>query len=190
MGVEKIEQITSILGVDASKITLISIWIFCFFLAMKLLGSGPTNDKGREDLAKIAGKLSSQLRTFYNGSVATMLLFIDKWARDRFVAKTIRSLPKGLRPFKAPSPWSVGLYDMTLKLALAYPIVFLIFGWLLSGNILVDLRMFLPQIPEITHRGLIIFGLVISVFFIYRFKRSTGGHAMLYLVLVGVGFIP
>lgn len=188
-----IELFTSAFGVDVSAVTLISIWIFCFALARRLLGSGPKQDRGREDLARIAANLDSKLRTFYNGSVGFMLLFIDRLARDRYTAKTVYSLPKGLHPFRKPSPWSNGLFDLTLRLAIAYPIIFLIFGWVWSGQTLTGLDFLLPRVHDAPYRWLIIAGLAAS-FFVFShvrpFTSLTSLDHVKFLVFGAAGFIP
>ena len=185
-----IELFTSAFGVDASAVTLICVWIFCFDLARRLLGSGPKQDRGREDLARIASNLDSKLRTFYNGSVGFMLLFIDRLARDRYTAKTVHSLPKGLHPFRKPSPWSNGLFDLTLRLALAYPIMFLIFGWVWSGQTLTGLDFLLPRVHDVPYRWLIIAGLAASFFFFFHVRPLTSLDRVKVLVFAGAGFIP
>ncbi len=53
-----------VLGVDLSDVTLIGVWVFSFGLARRLLGSGPRHDRGRQELARLAGTFNVRLTAF------------------------------------------------------------------------------------------------------------------------------
>jgi hypothetical protein len=168
---EWFQSISQALGVDLADITLIAVWLFSFLLARKLLAGERKDDRGRQDLATLAGKLNERLTVLYENAVTLMLSWVDRGAGDRFldVAALFRVTPHSFSFRHRLLPWSNGLYDLTLKLALAYPIVFLVAGWAWIGGVMPGLEVFLPAVPEGWRRGLYLAPVVVlSVFLIFQ----------------------
>ncbi len=112
-------DIAQVLGVELSDITLLAVWLFSFALARMLLGSGPRHDRGRQDLARLAVTFDDRLTAFYRDGVTLMLSLVDRGAGDRFLDWAESGPTGNPHPFRNPVPWSNGVYDLTLRLALA-----------------------------------------------------------------------
>ncbi len=141
------------LGVELSDVTLLGVWMFSYGLARRLLGSGPRHDRGRQDLARLAVTFNDRLTAFYRNGVNLMLSQVDRGAGDRFLDRAESGHSGNPHPFRDPSPWSSGVYDLTLRLAFAYPILFFFAGWVWGGRSAPGLEIFLASEPEVWRRG-------------------------------------
>ncbi len=97
-------DIAQVVGVELSDVTLLAVWLFSFGLARKLLGSGPRHDRGRQELARLAGTFDDRLTAFYRSGVTLMLSLVDRGAGDRFLDRAASGQTGNPHPFRSPAP--------------------------------------------------------------------------------------
>lgn len=177
---EMLNGVIQAVGLDLSGFTLLAVWLASFALAKKLLGGSRKADRGRRIWAWLAGKLHSRLRNLYGDGITLLLSWLDRGAGDDFLEKAARLQSR--IAFRNPSPWSYGLYDLTLKLALAYPLLFFVVGWMLWGGTVTGLDTFLPPEPEVLARAVNFAGFVVFLVCFVQFLRSSGWRSVIYLL--------
>ena len=143
-------------GVNFETATLVGVWLAAFSIAKLLLAGGRKHDEGRNTLAATAGWFRRLLEDYYVAGVAGFLRVSDRLAGDHYLKTPEPKRLRDLDPRGESGPWSNGLYDLCLRLALAYPLVFLFLGWGFSGEIMAGLAGFLPNVPEGWHRAVAI----------------------------------
>ncbi len=153
------------------------------------MGSGPRHDRGRQDLARLAAKLDARLTAFYRNGVTLMLSLVDRAAGDRFLERAESGQTGNPHPFRNPVPWSNGVYDLTLRLALVYPIFFVFAGWAWSGRSAPGLEAFLAPEPEGWRRGLAFAGVAVGVFWLVQSLRAKSWRIGVYLIGAGAGAV-
>ena len=145
---EWLQYISQMLSGDlfAAILLLVGVWGLCFRLAKGLLAGEWRYDRGRQHLARLAA--NEPLTARYEDAIKLLLSLVDKWAGDRFLERADATRSSQPNPFRHPSPWSNGIYDLTLRLALTYPVLFLFVNWVWSGQSMPGLQVFLPSQSE------------------------------------------
>ena len=178
-----LQWIEQTVGLELSAVTLIGVWLFCFAVAKRLLSVKRRGDRGLADLARYAGTWRGRLGALYDDGVRLLLVFVDRLAGDGFLERADAAQAGGRRQ---PLPWSNGLYDLTLKLSLAYPLLFALAVWFWTGTASPGLELFFGTDVEGWRRGLVVIGLVVAVFFFVRYLRASGWRRWLYLAIAFV----
>lgn len=178
-----IASIPEFVGFEVSEVTLIAVWLGGFFVAARLLGTGPKDDLGRKHLASFAETYGARLGAWYEASVYWLLSLVDKLSRDRYLERSRSGPSRGLDRTGYPLPWSNGLYDLTLRLAVAYPFLFAFGFWVWSGQTAPGLELLLPEGVENWHRVLVGCGLVAVVFSVLKLNAASGRRKLFYVSL-------
>ena len=123
--------------------------VFCvsFLFARSILGSERKEDTARKLGAEAAERWDKRLKYYYMSSVRLLLSWLDRLAGDQYLD---RPACKRGKLSSYLTPWSSGLYDLTLRLALAYPIFFLFLVWVLYGHVISGFEIVLS--PDIDFR--------------------------------------
>ncbi len=136
------------------------VFYLSFLFARSILGSERKEDTARKSGAEFSGKWDKRLKYYYMSAVRLLHSWLDKLAGDQYLEKPAckyNDLSSYLTPRSSGvlSPWSNGLYDLTLKLALAYPIFFLFLGWVLYGHAASEFEVMLPPGIDLWQRLLV-----------------------------------
>ena len=132
------------IGIPAWVIALV-VMLLSFFGGARLLLTGSNRDDvGRARLASWAEVSRAWLTRAYNVGPERVLGLLDRLAQDGYLERTDDAGMRGVRSLFRVPPWSPGLYNLTLLLAFAYPLLFLFGGWVWSGQTMAGLDGVMP----------------------------------------------
>ncbi len=166
----------------------VPVAILSFWFTRRILGSERVADEGRKGAAEFSEKWKKRLEYFYTRTVNLLLSWLDKLADDQYLDKPARKqgrLSSYLTPRSSGvlSPWSNGLYDLTLKLALVYPIFFLFLGWVLYGHVASGFEVMLPPGIDLWQRLLVFAGIIVFIICMRLSIHHDGWRGRAYLAV-------
>jgi hypothetical protein len=118
-----------------------------------------------------------------------MLSLVDRGAGDPFLDRAESVQTGNPHPFRNPAPWSNGAYDLTLRLALFYPVSFAFAGWAWSGRSAPGLEEFLAPEPDGWRRGLVFAGVAVGTFLLVQSLHAKSWRSGVYLIGAGAGAV-
>jgi len=152
------------------------LFVAVFWGLRKVLAPERKDDRFLAFLAAKAAGFGTTLERLYGGAVDGFLRWIDRRAGDDY-------LERAMAGGKWTSPWSPGLYDFTLLLAVAYPFIFLFVGWTVNGIPPPGLEVLVRLEPNGMIRAIAAAGVSLIGVLSVKLIRSSGWHRVIYLVL-------
>ncbi len=151
-----------------------SVFSTVFWGLRKILVPKRKGDKSLAFLADKATGFRAVLDKLYGRGVDGFLEWIDRRAKDDYLNRAEAGTG-------STSPWSTGLYDFTLLLAVAYPLLFLVAGWAINGLPPPGLEAIVAAEPSGLKRAAGVVGLGFFVVMSVKGFRSEGRRSLVYL---------
>ena len=187
-----ISQISSALSdgtLSFNELVFLAIAIFSVaFTLAKIAFTGKHKDDHLRQLITDKASFLGRAGDIYFNSIDGMLRWLAARAGDR------ESYPNS----STFAPWSAGLYDFTLKLALIYPLLFLWLSWLWTGSVSTGVFTFLSGGMSGALRLLVTIEMLVIVYAFFRFFQTKNTHSFNnthsfwweFLILLLLGALP
>ena len=131
----------------------------------------------------------SRFEPVYLQGLGRCLHLLDGWLGETPIALSPATSSKGWRRWFGSNPWTGGLYDLCLKLAVLYPIFALLGFWILANQGMLGEVVFLESLPS-EQRAVAFAGMVLTIgLFVYSGRRQGWRSWLAFAVAVALAVV-
>lgn len=161
------------------------IWLVFWRVSRRIVSGA----RVREAMRRAAGgRFDGLLGPIYRDAASNLIVWTARLARDDVGPWRHVDRRPGVKAAFAGA-WTGGLYQITLFLAVVYPLVFLLGNWFVTDRMMAGMTGFLPLEPSASSRLLNVSLLIFAIGIFVRFATAAKWMQWLYLGIGVVAFV-